>query len=216
MMCPKCQKEHIGYDCPHCNHSYLDTQNETKNEAVIETISESTYLCSYCGKNIGKKTAFCPYCGVKILFDINNDFYENQKSKSQISSIYYKIVFILSTIIFVCGFIITVTILQGTTTQNNLDKPPIPNNATQDTTNQNNNFPNGISKTEFNQIKIGMDYLQVSSIIGGDGMISSKDDKKSDNEIVLTWFSEHTLDKGYVEITFVDKKVTKIEDFNLY
>lgn len=73
-------------------------------------------------------------------------------------------------------------------------------------------YPNGISVSEFKKLKVGMTYEQVSYIIGGDGVVSSS----NKNQTVVTWISEYNIKDSYVSITFTDKKVSKIEDFNLF
>lgn len=76
------------------------------------------------------------------------------------------------------------------------------------------NYPDGVSLEEYKKIKIGMEYAQVSAIIGGDGQIISSE-KGESKKTVYAWYGQNIQD-AIITIAFEDNKVTKIEQQNLF
>lgn len=71
-------------------------------------------------------------------------------------------------------------------------------------------FSGGVSSDEYNKLKVGMSYAQVSSIIGGDGEIAGNGETlKKEAYYVYAWYGE-TNPNAIVYITITADKVSDI------
>lgn len=73
--------------------------------------------------------------------------------------------------------------------------------------------PHGVSIAEYQQLKVGMSYAEISYIIGGDAMGQDTDNIK-DDEFIAIWCGEYNPD-AVITITFEDNIATKIEQDGL-
>ncbi|WMJ22535.1 hypothetical protein RBG61_11120 [Paludicola sp. MB14-C6] len=75
---------------------------------------------------------------------------------------------------------------------------------------ENGTIPNGISKQELKNIMQGMSYAHVSSIIGGDGVLTDQGETPlEENYYTYQWIGENNPNAS-VFITFVNDKVSEI------
>jgi hypothetical protein len=72
-------------------------------------------------------------------------------------------------------------------------------------------LPSGVSNAEYQQLKVGMSYSQISAIIGGDGTIASQDG----NSYIAVWPGEYKP-QAIVTIEFEDNVAVSIEQSGLF
>ena len=75
-------------------------------------------------------------------------------------------------------------------------------------------LPNGVSRAEFYQLKTGMTYAEISSIIGGDSPDVQKD-SQNPNRLVAYWPGEYNTD-ALVIIVFEDSVAVEISEEDLF
>lgn len=202
--CPRCHAVSYGFFCNQCGLNL--NINETPKTQVIynqqpypnlnqQPISQTQQ--NYYGAQKPQYTPqFSPYFQYMA---------PPQKPKNNVWIIWLVAAGIFIVTMIACIFI-TFSVLG-----NVLDEE-VPNyNDEGNNSQENPNYtPNGISRQELNQIEVGMSYALVSKIIGGDGVISDQGQTPQGVKYyIYTWMSENDA-SAFVHITFKDDKVADI------
>lgn len=234
--CPNCNYDYSSsndYD----NNFIKEDNKTTVNYCGYcgHKLNQDSKFCPYCGKNLKpfndnnyKNNQYNYFHNFNNV--ANNDFnqvtfnYQNNKNKHNKKNLLVPCILIIIGCImtifsFIYSFYNTYNMVYKTNVKYSssftfpeYDDNISPDYNTTDEKDYTSVYPNGVSIEEFKKITIGMDYSQVSYIIGGDGIIKST----QDNTVIVTWQSEYNIENSYIEVTFTDGKVSNIEDFNLF
>lgn len=235
--CPNCDYDHSNSNNYNNDFFKEDSNNEKVNYCGYcgHKLNQDSKFCPYCGKNLKpfddnnyKNNQYNNFYNFNNT--ANNDFnqvtynYQNNKNNDNKRKLLVPcILIILACIMTIFSFISTFYSVFNIINKNTVsyssnftfpeyDEYIPPEFNVPEEKDYTSVYPNGVSIEEFKKLSIGMDYSQVSYIIGGDGIITST----QDNTVIVTWPSEYNIENSYIEVTFTDGKVSNIEDFNLF
>ncbi len=228
MICKICGTEYDGEKCPRCNYQ----ENAPLTNNLNNSGTSAPKVCPKC--NRVTNGSFCGNCGTNVdeyykaqsisapagysansYSNASSPLSQDYKATSKKTSKAPLVIGIIISLIMLIVFLLTVTVL-ASRLYSNIDISDFESFSYHDDNSyfsgysDYSDFPNGISSSEYDEIELGMNYSQISSIIGGDAYTTTEDEVDGEECIVALWPAENGNSNSGVEIYFKDSDGEKI------
>lgn len=185
----------------------------------------NTRYCNYCGMDLS--TIYAVGTPPQAMPDMQSPFnqpypyypvppFQQKRSTGKTVGIVFLVIGIVAAVLIIIsaifGFFAFSTNFETYHNQDQFEEI-LPNNPG----NKSADFPPGVSVDEFNKLKVGMSYAQISSIIGGDGkLIDNGENLKKETFYTYAWPGEINPDNTTVYITITNDVASDISQEGLF